>query len=60
MDNVIIKYEVPGGEFVESVDLSFKVICKILLYKLKGYKIKLISFTGETHNEYTLYITYNK
>lgn len=58
MGEVIKKSFVPGGTFVKSVEFSFKDILKMLILKLKGKRIMITAFSGEEHNEYTLYVTY--
>lgn len=58
MGEVIKKFYVPGGQYVKSIELSFKDILKMLFLKLKLKRIMITSFVGEKHNEYTLYVTY--
>ena len=59
MGEIIKKSFVPGGAFVKSVEFSFKDILKMLILKLKGKRILITAFSGEEHNEYTLYVTYH-
>lgn len=58
MGEIVKKCFVPGGTFVKSVEFSFKDILKMLVLKLKRKRIMITAFSGEEHNEYTLYVTY--
>lgn len=60
MGEEIKKFYVPGGAYVKSVEFSFKDILKMLILKLKGMRVKATAFAGEKHNEYMLYLTYQK